>query len=355
MTEEMNQEPELNATQSPPADPPAAPPVDEDAAAEANLQAIAAKFEKESRKSSYVPPPEAAEDDETLPPEEAATKAADSDDAAATEGDEGSTDAERDAADRQSLADAYGVPVEQLQGFSSVKDAERALALWDAQQQHAFLAGQEQGQQQATAAPQQQQQPPAEEQSLAIELSLDEWDPEEPTHKNFTAIKKSLDASEQRVQRLEAVLGGMLYERRTQEISERGNHFNNTLDEWDTERYGKLATATPVQRANREKLSQAINQRVSGILANGGQMPTIAQMKEQLIEREDRALFFDQIEKERAKKQQQQKPNGRPRLGAPGRGQSRDAAAKEQEWKGEFEDNPNLHKLYHELEEAGTS
>jgi hypothetical protein len=266
------------------------------------------------------------------------------DDAVETDDDDGDDDAQREA-----LAEAYGIDVSQLAGFSTAKDAENALALMD--QRFAADAGLEDDYQEPVprrGQQQPQQFTPAELEQLALEL--DEWEATEPSHKNFTAVQKSHNAVLQEVGFLRQALGQIYHQQLERERQSRVSEFNSTLDRMKSPLFGAGSKLTPLQQRNRAKLSQDINAFAAGRQQLGQPLPAMAQ----LVDRVTAFSFRNQLAKQQ-QRTQQQPTNGRsprPKLGNPGRGKSRKDNGRAEDWDGDFEDNPALHKLYQQFQET---
>lgn len=274
----------------------------------------------------------------------------------AADSDVGDDDETDDEAERQALADAYGLDVEQLSGFSTAKDAEAALALMDAQ----FSAAQrqQQGNQQQwdpqwqPVQQQPTQQQPAQQQIAAqlaeLELQLEEWDKDDPLAKNFSAIKGAINPMVKEVQFLRQAVVAMYRESAQREQAQREQQFHATLDRLNPKLFGTVDKATPLQRRYRERMAEEFNILEAGYASNGRQIPPM----EDLIGRVMRSAFANQLAKDQRNQPQSNGKPGRPRLGTPGRGRSRKDSGRGTDWDGEFEDNPVLHRLYDQFAEA---
>lgn len=265
------------------------------------------------------------------------------DDAAET--DDG--DGDDDAAQREALAELYDIDVSQLAGFTSAKDAEAALALLD---QRSALPSEADDQYYEPAPQQRGQQPqqytPAELEQLALEL--DEWEETEPSRKNFTAVQKSHNAILQEVTFLRSAIGTMYREQLNRERQQRVSDFHSTVDRMKSPLFGASSKMTPLQQRNRAKLAQDVDTFVAGRQQQRLAVPSM----QQLVDRVTAFSFRNAVAKQQTRTQQQNGRPGRPQLGSPGRGKSRKDNGRMEDWDGEFEDNPALHKLYANLQEA---
>lgn len=337
-------------------------PIEEELSTDDELDALADQYDKQLEKQQTRSQPKSSyedDTDDTLPPLDESDDSLSGD---AAGGDAGEDDETDDAALRQKLADAYGLDVGQLAGFTSAKDAEAVLALLDAQ----FSAAARQGyrQQWEQQPPPPQPQPPMQQQAAAqqqiaaqlaeIELLLDDLDKDDPLHKNFSAIKGAINPMVREVQFLREAVVAMYRETAQREQLQREQTFHATLDRVNPRLFGTAEKSTPLQRRYRERLIEEYNDIEIAAFNRAQRLGTAVPPMEKLIEKAMRSAFANQLAKDN-RTQQQTNGRPRPRLGTPGRGRSRKEGDRAIDFDGEIEDNPVLHRLFKQMEEANGS
>lgn len=228
-----------------------------------------------------------------------------------------------DAADRRRLAAEYGVSVEQLAGFTSVKDAAEALRLRDLE----LFNGngrQPQGQQPPPAEPPAKPadgQPTAEQRQLAKKLGFDlsEWEEDESVRKNFELVEAAIAERDGTLTQLQERIQAIEFEASQRETAQRVQVFHQTLDGLNPERYGTAESQTPEQSAMRAYLAQQVEIAADNLEAQGIQPPRDVAA---FTRRVERAIFGAAPKANNARAAEEPKPTPtppRPQLGPPGR------------------------------------
>lgn len=268
-------------------------------------------------------------------------------------------DAAAKTAGLASLADLYGLDVKQLERFSSVTEAEKALA--DADAENLFGGNQQLPPAQPPATP---ATPPAPAASPAAGQDEMDWtgiDDDNPIRVNFERMRKEAADNKQKLDALVEITQRQVTQSIERETTQRVHSFHQQLDTLNTERFGKSGSLTSTQLAARNLLAQRVEQAADNLVARGASLDAIKADFLPLVDRVDRVVFRGEIENERRKtREQTTAKTPRPQLGAPGRAQPRDVSAKEQ--LGDYkhvalEHNPVVHAAMDAVDAkyAGTS
>jgi hypothetical protein len=255
---------------------------------------------------------------------------------------------------RRELAEVYGVNVEQLAGFATAKDAEKALVELDRLAFTGQLA-QQAGQPNPQAPPDGDGETElTPEQARDLGLDLSEWSEDEPIRKNLSVLEQQFLKQQALLQQAIARLDSAEIERQQQVIQHRITTFHSTLDSLDESLYGKSGDATPQQMINRNYLQSQVAQAAQALEMQGIPVP---QDVARFVTRVHRNLFGGRSNAQHAAASQKPPAKPRPQLGAPGRSQPRTKhpSGSITDFKGDPRENPRVHELYEQLAEKSQS
>lgn len=252
---------------------------------------------------------------------------------------------------RRELADYYGLSVEQLAGFATAQDAERALEELDSlafsgrlQQPPTIPEVAPQGDGKTELTPQQ---------ARDLGLDLSEWSEDEPLRKNLSTLEKAFLEQQDSLQKAIERLNKSDFERQQEIAQYRLSTFHSTLDSLDANLYGKNGEVSRQQAINREYLQSQVAKAAAALEFQGIPVPRDVVT---FVKRVHRNTFGGSTnDQHAAAPKQPAKP--RPQLGAPGRSQprTRHPSGTMADFKGDPRENPKVIDLYETLVEKSAN
>lgn len=281
---------------------------------------------------------------------------------AATEGSEGEPTLEEQLAD---LSRTYGVPASELADFTSADEAEAEIRDYlnqIAQQgrEHGFQQQPAPGQQPPNGADVQFQQPPLQQPPQQFTPQQPAWQLQAPPQIDLSQLEEDhplraqlqaqadynnyLHQQMQQVHQTQAEIRVANQQRESQILQQQCSEL---LTQISPNRYGTNEKQNLFQGQKQTKVIEHAAAIANGLALRGHQVPTMRE----LLEMSDRALFFQEIQKEQLRNREaaRSSQNGA-RLGRPN---AATRVADGYDPNVAFEDQPIFHQLYHELEQQG--
>lgn len=278
---------------------------------------------------------------------------------AATEGSEGEPTLQDQLAD---LAKTYGVPASELAGFTSAEEAEADLRgyLNDIASQGRMYGQQPQphpGQQPPNGADAQFQQPPLQQpptqftpqQTLPAppQIDLSQLEEGHPLRAALQAQSDYLNSLHQQIQQFDSAQQQAVAMHQQREAQLFREQCADMLSSISSDRYGSAEKQNMFQQQKETKVIEHAAAIAAGLSIRQMPMPSTRE----LLVMADRALFFQEIEKERLRNREaaRSSQNGA-RLGRPN---AATRVVDDYDPSIPFEDQPVFHQMYYEMEQQG--
>ena len=249
----------------------------------------------------------------------------------ATEGDE-----EPQLSDQLAeLTQQYGLPAHVLEGCESLAEAERTI-------ERLYWVLYREGQQGAAMPPpaQQQQAAPQTKEELIAELSLEDYDPDDLTAKNFKTLKGLFDKQQKELQEWRQAREYDQYTQFQRAQQQAAAEFQQALRETAPNLFG--AEKQDFRQREREREAfEAGDILIRGMASRGLPVASYKTLAEQVV----RMKFGGEADKQQAKREAVEKRQSMRSLGAPAHAARQVGQTATKVFQGPMEDDPELQNL----------